>query len=53
MTIAVVDRTNWLGEDDSLVNLDKVVARLNEYEQLNFQMVTQLRNEINTTQHPL
>jgi len=41
MTIAVVDRNNWLGEDDGLVDMDKVVSRLNEYETLYRQMIQQ------------
>ncbi len=45
MTIAVVDRVNWLGDDDSLVDMNKVVTRLNEYENLYSQMIEKLQSE--------
>lgn len=32
MTVAVIDRKDWLGPDDSIADLDKVVSRLKEYE---------------------
>ncbi len=32
MTIARVERADWLGSDDDLVDMEKVVERLNDYE---------------------
>ena len=32
MTVAVIDRTDWLGPDGSIVDLEQVVARLHKYE---------------------
>lgn len=32
MTVAVIDRKDWLGPDDSVVDLEQVVARLRKYE---------------------
>lgn len=32
MTVAVIDRTDWLGPDDGVVDLEQVVARLHKYE---------------------
>ena len=32
MTVAVIDRTDWLGPDDGVVDLEQVVARLHRYE---------------------
>ncbi len=34
MTIAYIEQTNWLGNDDSLLDMDKVVVQLNHYERL-------------------
>lgn len=45
MTIAVVDPANWLGDDDSFVDLSKVVARLNEYESLFYKMIQKIKSE--------
>ena len=33
MTVAIVERRKWLGDDDSLLNKDIVIERLKEYEQ--------------------
>lgn len=43
MTIAVVDRVNWLGEDDGLVDMNNVVARLAYFESVYSQMIEKLR----------
>lgn len=32
MTVAVIDRTDWLGPDGSIVDLEQVAARLHRYE---------------------
>lgn len=32
MTVAVVPRERWLGEDDKLLDLERTVSRLNDYE---------------------
>lgn len=32
MTVAVIDRKDWLGPDDSIVDLEQVVTRLRQYE---------------------
>ena len=33
MTVAVVERKHWLGDDDSVIDKEKVVNKLREYEQ--------------------
>lgn len=45
MTIGLVDRVNWLGDDDSIVVLDKVVARLSDYERLYSEMIAKLQHQ--------
>ncbi len=32
MAIAVIDRADWLALDDSIVDLEQIVARLHKYE---------------------
>lgn len=39
MTVAIVGRENWLGGDDDIVNMEQVVLRLNEYEQLPIKVI--------------
>lgn len=34
MTIACVDRINWLGDDDSIIEMDKAIKQLDYYEHL-------------------
>ena len=43
MTIAVVDRADWLGADESLVDMNGVVARLGYFESVYLQMIEKLR----------
>jgi hypothetical protein len=45
MTIAVVDPLNWLGGDDSLVDMNEVVGRLNHYEALYSEMIVKWQSE--------
>jgi hypothetical protein len=33
MTVAIIQRQDWLGADDSIIDKEKVVAKLKEYEQ--------------------
>jgi PD-(D/E)XK nuclease superfamily len=44
-TIATVDRVNWLGSDDSLVDMDKVDARLGHYENLYLDFINKIQSE--------
>jgi hypothetical protein len=45
MTIAVVDRVNWLGDDESVIDMKNVVACLHDYENLYRQMIRKLPSE--------
>ena len=43
MTIAYVERADWLGTDDSLVDMPKVVARLDHYENIYLEFIKKCR----------
>jgi hypothetical protein len=45
MTIACVDRAVWLGSDGSLVDTEKVNARLRDYEKLYSEFLDKVRSE--------
>ena len=32
MTVAIVERKDWLGDDNDIINKEKVIEKLKEYE---------------------
>ena len=45
MSIATIDRVNWLGDDDALIDMNGVNARLDVYENLYLEIIEKLKSE--------